>query len=85
MIIFLHKHSAGSWREKASNNLKEGNIVDQKESAKIKGHASKSLATVQSREQNNSNEEDKGNLLQSRYFLRFRAIYVYCQTYERSS
>ncbi|KOX80522.1 hypothetical protein WN51_13006 [Melipona quadrifasciata] len=46
--------NAGSW----SNNLEEDNVVDQKEGARTEGDASRA-SDVQSKEQNNFNEESK--------------------------
>lgn len=62
MILFSHKYSARSWKEKATNDLKKDNTEDQKGSIKIEGDTSKSLANVQSQERKDSSEEDKGNL-----------------------
>lgn len=62
MILFSHKYSARSWKEKVTNDLKKDNTEDQKRNIKIEGDTSKSLANVQSRERKDSSEEDKGNL-----------------------
>lgn len=61
MILFSHKYSARSWKEKATNDLKKDDTEDQKGSIKIEADTSKSLANVQL-ERNDSSEEDKGNL-----------------------
>lgn len=61
MILFSHKYSARSWKEKATNDLKKDDTEDQKGSIKIEADTSKSLANVQL-ERKDSSEEDKGNL-----------------------
>lgn len=61
MILFSHKYSARSWKEKTTNDLKKDDTEDQKGSIKIEADTSKSLANVQL-ERNDSSEEDKGNL-----------------------
>lgn len=62
MILFSHKYSARSWKEKTTNDLKKDDTEDQKGSIKIEADTSKSLANVQSQERKDSSEEDKGNL-----------------------
>lgn len=61
MILFSHKYSARSWKEKTTNDLKKDDTEDQKGSIKIEADTSKSLANVQL-ERKDSSEEDKGNL-----------------------
>lgn len=61
MILFSHKYSARSWKEKATNDLKKDDTEDQKGSIKIEADTSKSLANVQLKRKDSS-EEDKGNL-----------------------
>lgn len=61
MILFSHKYSARSWKEKATNDLKKDDTEDQKGSIKIEADTSKSFANVQLKRKDSS-EEDKGNL-----------------------
>lgn len=61
MILFSHKYSARSWKEKTTNDLKKDDTEDQKGSIKIEADTSKSLANVQLKRKDSS-EEDKGNL-----------------------